>query len=161
MDVVFEAEHTWLRTGIALKTLTAGIIDWPAVQARLMREARALSIARHPGSVGHEPGGRRAMGIAFTNLSDRAQDDVQRYVAMMLGPVPRPRSLIASRTSRAPNRPPGPPPPAPRASNTTTVRGTLTITPAGSDDLECDIRGRRARIARVSKWHAARSAWRS
>jgi serine/threonine-protein kinase len=49
MGIVFEAEHTMLRAPVALKTLTSEALDWPLVHARLMREARALSIVRHPG----------------------------------------------------------------------------------------------------------------
>ncbi len=49
MGVVFEAEHTTLRSPVALKTLTSTALASSAVHARLMREARALSVVRHPG----------------------------------------------------------------------------------------------------------------
>lgn len=49
MGIVHEAQHVALRTSVALKTLTSAALEWPMVHARLMREARALSMVRHPG----------------------------------------------------------------------------------------------------------------
>jgi len=48
MGIVHEAEHTTLRTTVAIKTLTSGALMWPLVHSRLMREGRALSMVRHP-----------------------------------------------------------------------------------------------------------------
>lgn len=49
MGIVFEAEHSLTRSPVAVKVLTTAALGWPIVHARLMREARALAIARHPG----------------------------------------------------------------------------------------------------------------
>ncbi len=49
MGVVHEADHVVLRRSVALKTLTRGALEWPLVHTRLVREARALSLVRHPG----------------------------------------------------------------------------------------------------------------
>ena len=49
MGIVFEAEHTLTRDLVAVKLLTQGALGSPIVHARLMREARALAVARHPG----------------------------------------------------------------------------------------------------------------
>lgn len=51
MGAVFEAEHAFLKSPVALKTLTRQALDVPSVHARLMREARALSRTRHPNVV--------------------------------------------------------------------------------------------------------------
>ncbi|MBX7191898.1 MAG: protein kinase [Sandaracinaceae bacterium] len=48
MGIVFEAEHTLTRSPVAIKVLTTAALGWPIVHARLMREARALAVARHP-----------------------------------------------------------------------------------------------------------------
>lgn len=49
MGVVFEAEHVLTRSKVAIKALTQDALGWPGVHNRLLREARALAIARHPG----------------------------------------------------------------------------------------------------------------
>jgi serine/threonine protein kinase len=49
MGIVFEAEHSLTRSPVAVKVLTTAALGWPIVHARLMREARALAVARHPG----------------------------------------------------------------------------------------------------------------
>jgi serine/threonine-protein kinase len=49
MGIVFEAEHSLTRSSVAVKVLSTAALGWPIVHARLMREARALSVARHPG----------------------------------------------------------------------------------------------------------------
>lgn len=49
MGVVVEAKHTTLRSTVALKTLTARAMESVQQHARLMREARALSMVKHPG----------------------------------------------------------------------------------------------------------------
>ena len=51
MGIVFEAEHKWLLERVALKTLTASELSRQDMADRFMREARALSIVRHPGIV--------------------------------------------------------------------------------------------------------------
>ncbi len=51
MGVVFEAEHVLTRQVVALKMLTSEVVRWPVLQERLMREARALGLVRHPGIV--------------------------------------------------------------------------------------------------------------
>lgn len=52
MGVVMEAQHQWLARPVALKTLVRASLDSRIAIARLMREARALSLSRHPGVVG-------------------------------------------------------------------------------------------------------------
>jgi len=52
MGVVFEAQHRILGTTVALKTLTSHALEWVGGQERLMREARALALCRHPRVVG-------------------------------------------------------------------------------------------------------------
>jgi serine/threonine protein kinase len=49
MGIVFEAEHSITRSPVAVKVLTTSALGWPVVHARLLREARALAVARHPG----------------------------------------------------------------------------------------------------------------
>lgn len=51
MGIVFEARHQTLSTLVAMKTLTATTLAWPGVHARLMREAKASALCRHPGIV--------------------------------------------------------------------------------------------------------------
>lgn len=48
MGVVFEAQHQLTRGVVALKTLNASALVWPGGPERMLREARALSLCRHP-----------------------------------------------------------------------------------------------------------------
>jgi serine/threonine-protein kinase len=52
MGVVFEAEHVLTRAPVAIKTLTDEALGWATVRQRLLREARALAVAKHPRVVG-------------------------------------------------------------------------------------------------------------
>lgn len=47
VGTVFEAEHSFTRRRVALKLLNAGQANAPEAQARLLREAQALTLARH------------------------------------------------------------------------------------------------------------------
>lgn len=48
MGVVHEADHEVVRRPVALKTLTGAALETPLLHARLIREARALSMITHP-----------------------------------------------------------------------------------------------------------------
>jgi serine/threonine-protein kinase len=75
MGIVFEAEHTTLRAPVAIKTLTAGTLPRPDVHDRLMREARASALCRHPGIASALDAGTCALHgpyIAFEMIEGRS-----------------------------------------------------------------------------------------
>lgn len=52
MGVVFEAAHRLTKQSVAIKLLADDVIGWSSARDRLLREARAIALSRHPNVVG-------------------------------------------------------------------------------------------------------------
>lgn len=76
MSVVFEAEHAYLGRKVALKCLYGDASESIAAERRLLREAKVLAAARHPGIVEVLDAGldRRRPYVALEMLEGRALD---------------------------------------------------------------------------------------
>jgi serine/threonine-protein kinase len=62
---VFEAEHLYTKRSVALKLLVPEQRSAPEPRARLLREALALSAARHPGVVSALDAGEAEDGTPY------------------------------------------------------------------------------------------------
>lgn len=77
--VVFQAEHLFTKRPVALKVLTEEQQPQEALVARLLREARALNLARHPNVVDVLDAGRLSEGgpyVALELLQGRPLDGI-------------------------------------------------------------------------------------
>ena len=78
MGVIYEAEHIHLGRRVAIKMLSAEARDLPTLGERLLREARALELARHPNVVEAIDSGLEARGtyLVLEMLDGRGLDDL-------------------------------------------------------------------------------------
>src|SRR6185369_15401460 len=79
VGVVYEAEHLFTKRSIALKLLTPEHAHLRESRERLLREAHALSVARHPGIVAALDAGEAEDGnpfLAMELLEGRTLDGI-------------------------------------------------------------------------------------